>query len=149
MTRRRSRSDHCLRGAHQVHTPQVSRQHATLPEAHVPDLQVSAQHGTTVCRVRLRLQKTAARQACSTLPITFCMKLAREVLVRQSGQGCEVVLCLEVCLLTCYPGQELPSGSQSVRQRGEQQILGSNGINRQVHVLPQVLPTLSPMVKKS
>jgi len=33
---------------HQVNTPHVSRQHATLPQARIPDLEVSAQHNATV-----------------------------------------------------------------------------------------------------
>ncbi len=64
------------------------------------------------------------------LKLTVCPESLSKILIRQNGQGCQVVLCLEICLLTCYPGQQLPPGSQPVRQRCEQQfLLGSNGLN--------------------
>ena len=51
-----------------------------------------------------KAQKTTPTQPCSTaeFQLTICLEGLCKILVRQSGQGCKVVLCLEGCLLTCY-----------------------------------------------
>ncbi len=49
----------------------------------------------------LKQQHILAKQLCSTLNLTVCLERLSKVLVGQGGQGCEVVLCLEGCLLIC------------------------------------------------